>query len=84
MHGCALLDSFFICLGLIALNFYFASSLHFLCSSSGSLFFTHLGGINLIVHSDTTDPNFFIFILFIHTQLHINFKIQVSTYECLG
>ena len=39
-----------ICLGLYALNFFFAYSLHFSCSSSGSLVFAHLGGIKLIAH----------------------------------
>ena len=41
--------SFFYSRGL-ALNFYFASSLHNFYSSLGSLFFPHLGGIIFIVH----------------------------------
>ena len=42
--------SFLFILWVLALNFYFASSLHNICSSSGSLFFAHLGGIIFIVH----------------------------------
>ena len=51
--------SFLFILGVLALNFCFASSLHNICSSSGSLFFTHLGSIIFIVHYISmfiTDP----------------------------
>ena len=66
----AILDSFSLyCLGLYALNFYFAYSLRLSRLSSGLLVFTHLGSIYLIAHQQITDSIFFIFTycLFTHT-----------------
>ena len=66
------LDSFSLyCLGLYVLNNYFTNSLHFSCSSSGSLVFAHLGSINLIVHQQITDSIFFVFTYYLFTQLHL-------------
>ena len=59
----------FYILGVLALNFYFAPSLHNTCSSSGSLFFAHLGGIIFIVHyicKFITDPINYIFFHLLH------------------
>ena len=60
--------SFLFILGVLVLNFCFTSSLHNICSSSGSLFFAHLGGIIFIAHYIPifiTDPINYIYIFFI-------------------
>ena len=78
--------SFSFILGVFALDFCFASSLHNICSSSGSLFFAHLGGIIFIVHYISifiTDPINCMYIILYTTQLHNNLELQVSTYWCL-
>ena len=59
--------SFYILIGLGVLRFmcicfYFTSSLHKFYSSSGSLFFTHLGSIIYIVQYIYNRPNTFSFI----------------------
>ena len=62
--------SFLFILGVLALNFYFPSSLHNICSSSSSLFFTHLGGIIFIAHPISifiTDPINYIYIFIYNT-----------------
>ena len=51
------------------LIFYIASNLHNTCSSSGSLFFAHIGGIIFIAHYISkliTDPIIYTYYLFIH------------------
>ena len=58
----------FCILGVVALIFNFGSSLHNTCSSSGSLFFTHLGGIIFIVHYISkfiTDPIIYTYIVYL-------------------
>ena len=76
----------FYILGVPALSFYSTSSLHNTCSSSGLLFFAHLGGIIFIAHYiyyiHDRPNNLCIYFLFT-TQLHNNLEIQVSTYGCL-
>ena len=62
--------SFLFILGVLVLNFCFASSLHNICLSLGSLFFTHLGGIIFIVHYVSifiTDPVNYIYIFIYNT-----------------
>ena len=70
--------SFSFILGVLALNFCFVSSLHNICSSSGSLFFTHLGGIIFIAHYISifiTDP-----INYTHTHTHTHIYIYIYIY----
>ena len=65
------------------LDFCFASSLHNICSSSGSLFFAHLGSIIFIVHYvsiSIIDPIHCMYIILFTTQLHNNLELQGSTY----
>ena len=62
--------SFLFILGALVLDFFFASSLHNICSSSGSLFFIHLGGIIFIAHYISifiTDPINYIYTFFYNT-----------------
>ena len=78
--------SFRSILGVLALNFCFTSSLHNICSSSGSLFSTHLGSIIFIAHYISifiTDQINYIYIFLFTTQLHNNLELQGSTYWCL-
>ena len=62
--------SFSFILEALALDFCFTFSLHNICSSSGSLFFAHLGGIIFTVHYISifmTDPINFIYIFIYNT-----------------
>ena len=63
---------------------YFTCSLHLLSLSSGSLVFTHLGGIKFCCTLKDNRPSNLLYLYYLFTHnCTLYFEIQVSTYECL-